>query len=89
MAAKIIVGVLLLGLCVVIGVVMVWAIATDAKLEYNGPAWLGWVLAALFMGGVLFGMFQGFAGRRKSGGAPQWPAPGSGQRPWWKFWQRD
>jgi hypothetical protein len=83
-----IIGVILLGLCVVIGAVMVWAIATDAELEYTGPAWLAWLIAALFTGAVLYGLFQSFAGRRRSGGAPQWPAPGGGRRPWWKFWER-
>jgi hypothetical protein len=83
-----IIGVILLGLCVVIGAVMVWAIATDAKLEYTGPEWLAWLIAALFTGAVLYGLWQGFAGRRRSGGAPQWPAPSGARRPWWKFWER-
>jgi hypothetical protein len=84
-----IIGVLLLGLCAVAGGVIVWAIATDTKLEYNGPGWLAWLLAIVFMGAVFFGLFQGIVGRRRGGGAPQWPDPGSGRRPWWKFWGRD
>ena len=83
-----IIGVLLLGLCAVIGGVMVWAIATDTELEYTGPAWVAWVLGGLFLAGVLYGMFAGVASRRRGGGAPQWPDPGSGRRPWWKFWDR-
>jgi len=83
-----IIGVILIALCVVIGAVMVWAIATDAELEYTGPDWLAWSIAALFLGGTLYGLYQGLAGRRRSGGAPQWPAPGGGHRPWWKFWER-
>jgi drug/metabolite transporter (DMT)-like permease len=83
-----IVGVLLLGLCAVIGGVMVWAIMTDTELEYTGPEWLAWAVGALFLAGTLYGLFVGFGGRRRSGGAPQWPDVGSGRRPWWKFWDR-
>lgn len=83
-----IIGALLLLLCAVAGGVMLYAILTGNELEYTGPGWLVWVLGALFIAGVLFGLIQNLAGRRRSGGAPQWPDPGSGRRPWWKFWER-
>jgi hypothetical protein len=47
------------------------------------------VIGALFMGALLYGMWQSISGRFRSGGAAQWPDPGSGRRPWWKFWDRD
>jgi hypothetical protein len=83
-----IIGVLLLALCAVAGGIIVWAIVTDTKLEYNGPGWLVWVLAALFIGATFYGLFQGMFRQRRSGGSPQWPDPRSGRRPWWKFWER-
>lgn len=82
------IGVLLVALCAVVGGVMVWSIVTGNELEYTGPAWLAWVVGALFMAGLLYGMWQGISGRMKSGGSPQWPDPGAGRRPWWKFWGR-
>jgi amino acid transporter len=83
------IGVLLLGLCAVAAGVMIWAIVTGQSLEYNGPGWLTTLLAILFIGGSLYGMFMGGIRRRKSGGTPQWPSPGHGQRPWWRFWGKD
>lgn len=78
------VGFLLLGVCVAVGGVMVFAIATGTTFTYTGPAWLGWVLFAVFVGAIGYGIFS----RRRSGGrvgqGPQWPDPGSGRRPWWR-----
>jgi hypothetical protein len=83
-----IIGALLLALCAVAGGVLVWSIVTGNELTYSGPAWLAWVLGALFIAGVLYGLWQGFSGRMRSGGPSQWPNPNSGRRPWWKFWGR-
>jgi hypothetical protein len=83
-----IIGALLLALCAAAGGIMLYSIVTGNELEYTGPRWLVWVLGALFIGGILFGLGQNLAGRRRSGGTPQWPAPESGRRPWWKFWGR-
>ena len=83
-----IIGVLLLALCVAVGGVMVYAIATGTKFEYTGPRWLSVFLAVVFIGGILYGMWGSISGRMKSGGSEQWPSPGAGRRPWWKFWGR-
>jgi hypothetical protein len=82
------IGLIFLLLCAVVGGVLVWSIVTGKRLEYNGPAWLTWVLGALFIGGIVYGMVQGGMGRVRSGGGPQWPNPASGRRPWWMFWKR-
>lgn len=74
------VGFLLLGLCVVIGGVMVYAIATGTQLRYTGPTWLGWVLAAIFIGAIAYG----FLSRRGRGSGPHWPDPQTGRRAWWR-----
>jgi hypothetical protein len=81
------IGVALLALCAVVGGVLVYSIVTGERFEYNGPRWLVWVLAVLFIGGILYGMLQGFSSRWRSGGSPQWPDPGSGRKPWWMFWR--
>lgn len=74
------IGLLLLGLCAVAGGVLVWAIVTGGRLEYNGPDWLTWVLGIVFFGGILYGV---------SRGRGQWPHPLSGRRPWWRFWRKE
>ena len=55
------IGVLLVGLCLVAAGVMIWASATGHELTYNGPSWLIWILAALFLGGSVWGLLQGVA----------------------------
>lgn len=77
------IGFVLLGLCTVIGGVMVYAIATGTTFTYSGPAWVGWALFAVFLGAIGYGFFS----RRRVGGVgrgPQWPDPQSGRRPWWR-----
>lgn len=74
------IGVLLVGLCLVAAGVMIWASATGAELRYNGPGWLVWILAAIVFGGSIWGLVQGFRGRRQSGRGHQWPNPLTGQR---------
>lgn len=83
-----IIGALLLALCAAAGGIMLYSIVTGNELTYSGPRWLVWALGAVFFGALLFGLIQNLAGRFRSGGAPQWPDPGSGRRPWWKFWGR-
>lgn len=83
-----IIGALLLTLCAAAGGIMIYSIVTGNELEYNGPRWLVWVLGIVFFGAVFGGLFMNLASRRRSGGTPQWPDPGSGRRPWWKFWGR-
>jgi hypothetical protein len=77
-----IIGLILLGLCAVVGGVLVWQIVTGERLRYDGPAWLAWLLLILFVGGSLFGLARGGLGRRGMG--PRWPDPRTGHRPWWR-----
>jgi hypothetical protein len=74
------IGVLLAGLCVVIAGVMIWAMATDRELTYNGPSWLPWILMVVILGGSLWGVAQRFRGRGSGGGGSQWPNPNTGQK---------
>jgi hypothetical protein len=74
------IGVLLAGLCVVIAGVMIWAMATDRELSYNGPSWLPWILMVVILGGSLWGVAQRFRGRGSGGGGSQWPNPNTGQK---------
>jgi hypothetical protein len=72
------IGVLLVGLCLVAAAIMVWAIATDRELSYNGPAWLPWILGGIILIGSIWGIMQGRRGG--GGGGSQWPNPNAGQR---------
>jgi hypothetical protein len=76
------IGVLLAGLCLIIAGVMIWAMATDRELTYNGPSWLPWILMVVILGGSLWGMAQRFRGRGGNGvgGGAQWPNPNTGQK---------
>jgi hypothetical protein len=76
-----IVGLLLLGLCVAVGAVMVYSIATGTRFRYTGPEWLIWVLMILFLGGIGYGLFAGRGGRR-------WPDPRSGRGGWRRWFGR-
>jgi hypothetical protein len=75
-----IVGILLLGLCVIIGAVMVQAIITGERPDVNLPGWLVWPLGALFIGGIAFGFIRQFLDRRSSGGGHAWPDPMTGEK---------
>src|SRR5688572_16815847 len=85
------VGFLLLAVCAAVGGVMLFSIATGTRFRYTGPAWLVWVLLALFVGGGLYGLFRGGLGGGRFGGGRSWPDPMTGprRRPWWRFWGRD
>ncbi len=78
------IGFLLLGLCIAAGGVMVFAIVTGTELRYNGPAWVGWILFAAFIGAIGYGLLSRRMGGRKFGQGPQWPDPRTGHRPWWR-----
>jgi hypothetical protein len=71
------IGVVLVGLCLAVAAIMIWAMATDRELTYNGPAWLPWILGGIILVGSIWGILQG---RRGSGGSNQWPNPNAGQR---------
>jgi hypothetical protein len=83
-----VIGLLLLGLCAVVGGVLVWQIVTGERLEYNGPGWLVGLLAILFIGGSVYGLVRGGGlGRFGGGRGRQWPDPRTGQtgqRSWWR-----
>lgn len=74
------IGVLLVGLCLVVAGIMIWSMATDRQLTYNGPSWLPWILAAIILGGSIWGLLQGRRGN--AGGGTNWPNPSSGRRSW-------
>ncbi|HEY7031728.1 MAG TPA: hypothetical protein VH482_10390 [Thermomicrobiales bacterium] len=78
-----VIGLLLLGLCAVAGGVLVWEIVTGGEVRYTGPDWLVWVLAAVFLGGSIYGLARG-GGRGRSGGGRRWPDPRTGQGSWWR-----
>ena len=76
-----IVGILLLGLCVIIGAVMVQAIITGERPNVNLPGWLVWPLGAIFIGGIAYGFLRQFLDRRSSGGGGHaWPDPMTGEK---------
>lgn len=72
------IGLLLLGLCVAVGGVLVYGIATGTRFRFDGPGWLGWVLLILFLGAGLYGLLTA-AGRR-------WPDPRTGREGWRRWW---
>lgn len=74
------IGVLLVGLCLIAAGIMIWSMATDTELTYNGPQWLAWVLFIVVIGGSAFGLLRGYRSRKEGGGSTQWPNPGAGQR---------
>jgi len=70
------IGLVLLGLCAVVGGVLVYSIATGTRFSFDGPAWVGWALMILFLGGIVYGLVT--SNRRR------WPDPltGRGRRLW-------
>jgi hypothetical protein len=74
------IGVLLAGLCLVVAGIIIWSMATDRELTYNGPSWLPPILGVVILGVSLWGMAQRFRGRGSGGGGAQWPNPSTGQK---------
>jgi drug/metabolite transporter (DMT)-like permease len=74
------IGALLLIVCVIVGGVLIWQIATGERLRYTGPVWLAWLLFAVFLGGVLYGLYANLV---RSRGTNQWPDPNTGRRTIW------
>ena len=72
------IGVALLALCAIVAVVLLVGIGTGTRFVYTGPDWLAWVLAILFIGGSLYGLFTS---------ARRWPNPLTGRGRRWP-WQR-
>ncbi|CAN5686002.1 hypothetical protein BH23CHL4_BH23CHL4_28740 [soil metagenome] len=80
------IGVLILALCGVVGIVLIWQIATGERLSYDGPNWLIWILGIVLVGGSLYAIF-GDRIRGESGN--QWPSPTSGRKSLWRsIWDR-
>jgi hypothetical protein len=80
------IGVLILALCGVVGIVLIWQIATGERLSYDGPNWVIWILGIVMLGGVLYGIF-GDRIRGESGN--QWPSPTAGHKSLWRsIWDR-
>ncbi|HEY8447376.1 MAG TPA: hypothetical protein VIL01_09725 [Thermomicrobiales bacterium] len=77
------IGLLFLALCAVVAGALIWEIVTGNRFRYSGPTWLVWVLAIIVIGGSIYGLIRGGAGR-------SWPNPQAGRRPWWRrLFQRD
>ncbi len=74
------IGALLVGLCLIAAGIMIWSMATDTELTYNGPQWLAWLLFIVVFGGSIFGLVRGRRNRAEGGGSNQWPNPNAGQR---------
>lgn len=86
------VGFLLLGLCAVVGGVLLYSIATGTRLRYTGPAWLAYLIGAAFIGALIYGFVSSRRGRGGpvgGNGGPQWPDPQAGRgRGGWRRWFR-
>lgn len=74
-----VIGLLLLGLCVAVGGVLVYGIATGTRFRFTGPGWIGVALMVVFVGAALYGWFG--SGRR-------WPDPLTGRRRRWPWSRR-
>ncbi|MBA3337773.1 MAG: hypothetical protein H0T49_09440 [Chloroflexia bacterium] len=89
------IGLAFLALCGFLAAALLYSILTDTPLRYTGPAWLGWMLMLLFLGGILYGLVNGGAWRRWRGGegGRRWPDPGTGtgqrRRRWWRRGEDD
>lgn len=82
------VGMIFLGLCVLVGGYMVYAIATGKRISLTINGTVATVLTLLFIGLIIYGIvksgtFSRFGGGNRGG--RQWPDPrtGQGHRSWW------
>jgi hypothetical protein len=57
------IGIVLLLLCAVVGVVLVYSIATGTRFRFDGPPWLTTALMIFFIAAAIFG-FVTRPGRR-------------------------
>ena len=78
------IGIVFLAVCAVVAGVFIWEITTGNRLVFNGPRWILWIVGAVFIGGILYGVVQSFTNRRQGQGMTQWPNPAAGRRPWWR-----
>lgn len=52
------IGLVLLLFCAVVGVVLLYSIATGTRFRFDGPSWVGTALAILFIGATAWGFFM-------------------------------
>lgn len=76
-----IIGVVFVGLCTVIGAVLVYSIITGQRLRFSGPDWVGTALAVIFFAAVIYGLVT--TARRR------WPNPMTGQGRRWPWSRSD
>ena len=86
-----IVGVVLLGVCLVLAGVLLYAIGSGEQLRISVPGWLGLVLTVVFLGLLIYGFVSsGGFGRFRGGGGREWPDPQTARWRRWRWpWQRD
>ncbi len=72
----------------VLAAILIRAIATGERPDITISPAVSLILTVLFIGGIIYGMWQSgifsrwFGGDRNSGGR-QWPDPQTGRRSWW------
>src|SRR3712207_4263289 len=72
-----IIGVIFVGLCTVIGAVLVYSIVTGQRLRFTGPDWVGTALAVIFFAAIIYSLVTPFRRRCPN------PMTGQGRRwPW-------
>ncbi len=76
-----IIGVIFVGLCTVIGAVLVYSIVTGQRFRFTGPYWTGTALAVVFAGAIIYSLVTTF--RRR------WPDPRTGRGRRWPWSRKD
>jgi hypothetical protein len=77
------VGFIFLGICGVLVVYLLAAIAEGERLTWRGPGWLANAIVILGFGLVIFGLVRAVMGRRGDNPTHQWPDPQTGKRSLW------
>lgn len=77
------IGILLLGGCLVVGGVLVYSITTGTRFTYTGPDWLVPILGIVFIGALVYSLISNI----RQGG--RWPDPRTGRGRWRWPWTRD
>ena len=74
------IGIMLLGACTVVAVILMYAIVTGEQLRVDFPPYISWPLGIAFVGLILYGLFSNFRDRRSSGRGHSWPNPQTGDK---------
>lgn len=79
------VGFVFLGICGVVGGILVYSIMTGERITLNIPPILTIVLVVFFVGAMIYGFFGSGRFRRGAdrGTGSQWPDPNSGRKTLW------